>query len=72
VRLPGGVLGADASRLLADAATELGDGRLELTSRGNVQLRGLAAGSAAALRPSVPSSRSTWPPGGAGRRGVVR
>jgi precorrin-3B synthase len=42
VRLPGGFLTAHGATALASAAAELGDGRLELTSRGNVQLRGLA------------------------------
>ncbi|MER7703095.1 hypothetical protein ABTX81_09380 [Kitasatospora sp. NPDC097605] len=42
VRLPGGLLTAAQALALADAAGELGDGRLEITSRGNVQLRGLA------------------------------
>ncbi|MFG1910103.1 precorrin-3B synthase [Kribbella sp. NPDC048928] len=43
VRLPGGRLTAAQLDVLRLAATELGDGRLELTSRGNVQLRGLDA-----------------------------
>src|SRR5262249_20866376 len=43
VRLVGGFLTAQGIAALATAAVELGDGRLELTSRGNVQLRGLAA-----------------------------
>lgn len=42
VRLPGGVLTAAQLRVLSAAATDLGDGQLELTSRANVQLRGLA------------------------------
>src|SRR4051812_16088304 len=42
VRIPGGLLNAAQLRVLAAAARELGDGWLELTSRGNVQLRGLA------------------------------
>src|SRR4051812_46027595 len=41
VRLPGGLLTRDQVRVLATAARELGDGALELTSRGNLQLRGL-------------------------------
>lgn len=41
IRLPGGLLGAAQARALADAAQRLGDGELHLTSRGNVQLRGL-------------------------------
>jgi precorrin-3B synthase len=42
IRLPGGLIGAGQMRVLARLAGELGDGRVELTSRGNVQLRGLA------------------------------
>jgi precorrin-3B synthase len=41
VRLPGGLVDATALRTLGAAARDLGDGRLELTSRGNVQLRAL-------------------------------
>ncbi|MBZ6288026.1 precorrin-3B synthase [Streptomyces olivaceus] len=41
VRVPGGVLTVRQARVLADAALRLGDGELHLTSRGNVQLRGL-------------------------------
>lgn len=44
IRVPGGILTRDALAALAGWATELGNGRLELTARGNVQLRGLAAG----------------------------
>ncbi|MFF2042103.1 cobalamin biosynthesis protein CobG [Kitasatospora sp. NPDC058170] len=43
VRLPGGLLTARQAMALAAAAQELGDGHLEITSRGNVQLRGLAS-----------------------------
>ncbi|WP_256986922.1 cobalamin biosynthesis protein CobG [Streptomyces sp. BR123] len=43
VRIPGGMLGGDAALLLADAADRLGDGHIDLTSRGNAQLRGLGA-----------------------------
>jgi precorrin-3B synthase len=46
VRLPGGFVTGNQLRVLADLAVELGDGRVELTSRGNVQLRALAAGAA--------------------------
>jgi precorrin-3B synthase len=49
VRVPGGLLSAAQLRALATAARELGDGRLELTSRGNVQLRGLPVGAEARL-----------------------
>ncbi|MDP5181721.1 precorrin-3B synthase [Blastococcus sp. BMG 814] len=49
VRVPGGLLRADQLRVLAAAAIELGNGALELTSRGNVQLRGLRPGAAGEL-----------------------
>ncbi|MCZ2860491.1 precorrin-3B synthase [Blastococcus sp. VKM Ac-2987] len=49
VRVPGGALTIAQLRVLAAAARELGDGALELTSRGNVQLRGLAPGAETAL-----------------------
>ncbi|MEU7786679.1 precorrin-3B synthase [Amycolatopsis sp. NPDC049159] len=41
VRLPGGTISAVRLRALADAAEACGDGDLHLTSRGNVQLRGV-------------------------------
>ncbi|MEV6582921.1 precorrin-3B synthase [Streptomyces sp. NPDC051582] len=43
IRIPGGMLDAAAALLLADAADRLGDGHIDLTSRGNAQLRGLGA-----------------------------
>jgi precorrin-3B synthase len=43
IRLPGGLVSAARLRTLARLAAELGDGRAELTARGNIQLRGLAA-----------------------------
>ena len=49
IRVPGGLLSADQLRVLARAARGLGDGALELTSRGNVQLRGLAEDDVPAL-----------------------
>ncbi|MEV0136341.1 precorrin-3B synthase [Dactylosporangium sp. NPDC050688] len=44
VRLPGGRLGRDALAVLRAAALDLGDPDLELTSRGNVQVRALRPG----------------------------
>lgn len=44
VRLPGGALTSKLLIALAAWARELGSGRLELTGRGNVQLRGLRSG----------------------------
>jgi len=48
IRLPGGRLTAEGADALADAAG-LGNGIIELTSRANVQVRGLAAETAAPL-----------------------
>ncbi len=49
LRIPGGALDGAAARMLAACARDVADGHLELTSRGNVQLRGLADGAAAVL-----------------------
>jgi precorrin-3B synthase len=49
IRLPGGRLTAGQLRTVLDAAAELGDGSVELTSRANLQIRGLAEGAEAEL-----------------------
>ena len=49
VRLPGGFVTADQLRTLAALAGEIGDGRVELTSRANLQLRALPGDAAARL-----------------------
>jgi precorrin-3B synthase len=49
VRLPGGLVSGPQLATLAAAADALGDGRLELTSRGNVQIRALAPGASRGL-----------------------
>ncbi|MGW4392996.1 precorrin-3B synthase [Streptomyces sp. NPDC004685] len=41
VRIPGGMLTTEQADVLRELAGRLGDGELHLTSRGNVQLRGL-------------------------------
>lgn len=41
IRLPGGAISAAAMRAVAGCAADLGDGDVHLTSRGNLQLRGL-------------------------------
>ena len=60
VRIPGGMLTADQLDRLALAAAEFGDGSLQLTSRGNLQLRGLsdtaAVGAAIAEAGLLPSA----------------
>ncbi|WP_024804841.1 precorrin-3B synthase [Nocardia sp. BMG51109] len=50
VRLPGGALRPGQLRALAAAARDLGDGHIELTSRGNVQLRRVRDAPALAAR----------------------
>jgi precorrin-3B synthase len=66
VRVPGGLLSSAQLRVLAAAARDLGDGALELTSRGNLQLRALPDGAegelgarlaAAGLLPSATHER---------------
>ncbi|MBT2440775.1 precorrin-3B synthase [Streptomyces sp. ISL-36] len=49
LRLPAGLLTAHQVAVLAAAAETLGDGRVSVTSRGNVELRGLAEGCGAEL-----------------------
>ncbi|MDX3851116.1 precorrin-3B synthase [Streptomyces sp. AK02-01A] len=49
LRLPGGLLTRHQASVLASAAERLGDGRLDITSRGNVQLRGLGESCGAEL-----------------------
>jgi precorrin-3B synthase len=49
VHPPGGVLRADAARLVAEAADELGNGLLDVTARGNLQIRGVTPGTYPAL-----------------------
>ncbi len=49
VRLPGGLITATQLRTLVASASQWGDGRLELTSRGNVQVRGLRPSAAEPL-----------------------
>ncbi|MGL4305752.1 MAG: precorrin-3B synthase [Mycobacteriaceae bacterium] len=42
IRVPGGLLNAEQVAIIALAARELGNGTIELTSRANIQLRGIA------------------------------
>ncbi|MGW7348480.1 precorrin-3B synthase [Streptomyces sp. NPDC054854] len=49
VRIPGGLLTVEQATVLGLAADRFGDGHLELTSRGNVQLRGLTEACGAGL-----------------------
>jgi len=64
VRLPGGMIGAAQLAALASASGRFGSGTLELTARGNVQIRGIAepatvaeAVAAAGLLPSATHER---------------
>ncbi|MEU1123342.1 precorrin-3B synthase [Streptomyces sp. NPDC005899] len=49
IRIPGGILTPRQAGVLREAAERFGDGELHLTSRGNVQLRGLSADCGAEL-----------------------
>jgi precorrin-3B synthase len=49
IRLPGGYVSAARLRSLAALASRFGDGRVDLTARGNVQLRGIQAQAASDL-----------------------
>ncbi|WP_251982645.1 nitrite reductase [Streptomyces violaceusniger] len=49
IRVPGGLLTARQAMALGRVTEELGDGRLDITSRGNLQVRGLDAGCGAEL-----------------------
>ncbi|MFD7323150.1 cobalamin biosynthesis protein CobG [Streptomyces sp. NPDC059875] len=49
LRLPAGLLTSHQVEVLASAAEALGDGRVSVTSRGNVELRGLGEGCGAEL-----------------------
>jgi precorrin-3B synthase len=60
IRLPGGMITAAQLATLADVSTQLGSGTLELTARGNVQVRGItdvaAVGDAIAAAGLLPSA----------------
>jgi precorrin-3B synthase len=60
IRLPGGMITAAQLATLADVSTRLGSGTLELTARGNVQVRGItdvvAVGDAIAAAGLLPSA----------------
>jgi precorrin-3B synthase len=64
IRLPGGMITASALKALALAATDFGSPAMELTSRGNIQIRGITdeaavaeAVAAAGLLPSATHER---------------
>lgn len=64
LRIPGGMITATQLDVLAEAATEYGNGTIELTARGNLQLRGVTdadavadAAAAAGLLPSPSHER---------------
>jgi precorrin-3B synthase len=60
IRLPGGMITAAQMATLAEVSTRLGSGTLELTARGNVQVRGItdvaAVGDAIAAAGLLPSA----------------
>ncbi len=68
IRLPGGLLGATAARVLAELAAEVGAGPFELTNRANVQLRGLPDGAVAVVRDALVEAGIVPPDAGADER----
>ncbi|MGN6335988.1 MAG: precorrin-3B synthase, partial [Mycobacterium sp.] len=60
IRLPGGMLAADQLAALSTVSKDFGSGTLELTARGNVQVRGItdvaAVGEALAAAGLLPST----------------
>ncbi|MCB5182046.1 cobalamin biosynthesis protein CobG, partial [Streptomyces antimicrobicus] len=71
IRIPGGLLTAHQAERLGRAADLFGDGCLELTSRGNVQLRGLADGCGGELAALLDSAGLLPAPGHERIRNVV-
>ncbi|MFD3696371.1 precorrin-3B synthase [Streptomyces sp. NPDC058646] len=71
VRIPGGLLTAPQASALGLAAERFGDGHLELTSRGNVQVRGLSEGCGAGLAQLLDSAGLLPAPGHERVRNVV-
>jgi precorrin-3B synthase len=57
IRVPGGSVSAESLRALAAASGELADGRIGLTSRGNVQVRGVAVADVPALVARLQAAR---------------
>src|SRR5690606_38990701 len=53
LRPAGGELSIAALQAIADAADRFGNGRIEVTSRGNLQLRGIRPDAVAALETAV-------------------
>lgn len=62
VRIPGGLLQASQATALARAAEDLGDAHLDLTSRGNVQLRALPADAGQELAARLAGRLCSRPP----------
>lgn len=71
VRVPGGVLNVCQALALGTAARELGDGDLHLTSRGNVQLRGVRDGCGGELAELLNTSGLLPSPGHERVRNIV-
>ncbi|WP_060890246.1 precorrin-3B synthase [Streptomyces europaeiscabiei] len=71
VRVPGGVLTVRQAEALAESARRLGDGELHLTSRGNVQLRGLADSCGGELAESLDAAGLLPSPGHERVRNIV-
>lgn len=71
IRVPGGRIGAAALQTVADAAQRWGSGIVEITSRANLQLRGIRPGAAAALGAALVGSGVSGGPFADRRRNVL-
>jgi precorrin-3B synthase len=64
VHPPGGVLAADQARLLAALAREGGNGHLDVTARGNIQIRGVSESAYPGLAARLDGAGLVEPDGG--------
>lgn len=72
VKPPGGRLRAEAARLIAACARRDGNGQIELTARGNLQLRGLRPDTLARFRDAMIAAELAASPPFAERQRVVQ
>jgi len=71
IRVPGGRFDAAALQAVADAAQQWGSGIVEITSRANLQLRGIRPGAEAALAATLVGSGVSGGPSADRRRNIL-
>lgn len=71
IRVPGGRIDAPTLLMVADAAQRWGSGVVEITSRANLQLRGIRSGAAPALAEALVGSGLSGGPSADRRRNVL-